>query len=82
MAFALASTVAGQNLSFRSCWRVFVVVLAKVALLIEALRSLQQDPDPALISGNNDDILKWGIAHWNPARLTDRQEIQEFKAPL
>ena len=53
-----------------------------VALLLEALRYLNQDPDPALNSGNNDDILKWGIAHWNPARLTDRQEISEFEAPL
>lgn len=47
------------------------------ALLVQALEYLDQAPDPALLNSTADDILAWGIRHWQPQGLTGKQSLDE-----
>lgn len=51
-----------------------------VPLLLEALRYLQQDPDPHLAGASVDDVLAWGCRQWNPDRLAGLTALPEATA--
>jgi len=51
-------------------------------LLIESLRFLQQSPDDNLVGCSPEEILNWGIEHWNPDNLTNMTELQESQSGL
>ena len=52
------------------------------SLLVDCLEYLKQDTDPALRQAKAPDVLAWGIAHWNPAKLAGIRELQEVTDPV
>ncbi|MDG2174931.1 MAG: tRNA glutamyl-Q(34) synthetase GluQRS [Gammaproteobacteria bacterium] len=50
-----------------------------VELLIESLRFLQQSPEKDLAQCSPEEVLDWGIRHWNPDNLINLSELQEFQ---
>ena len=49
-------------------------------VLFRTLQYLQQAPDPALLDGDTEDLLRWGIDHWRPAQLAGIRNVAEVSA--
>lgn len=53
---------------------------APVKVLFQTLHYLQQSPDPALLDGDVESLLRWAIVHWQPERLAGKAQIPESSA--